>query len=166
VRRSAPIIVGGVAGASAIALLAVSSVMAPAIAGGVTLATVLAWLSGLGGNALAGWLNEWAAANLARAAQAFRQAAQSLARSNGALGAYFRAMRARKGPQQAVVATAHKLARIVYYMLLRGEPFHEESAAAYNERRQQRELKQLAGRVKKLGYSLIEAAPLPSEVAT
>ncbi len=50
-----------------------------------------------------------------RAAQAFRHAAQSLARSNGALGAYFRAMRARKGPQQAVVATAHKLARIVYY---------------------------------------------------
>src|SRR6266496_1850725 len=35
-----------------------------------------------------------------RAAQAFRQAAQSVARSDSALGAYYRRMRARLGPQQ------------------------------------------------------------------
>jgi transposase len=52
-----------------------------------------------------------------RANQAFRMAAQSLARSDTALGAYFRSMRARKGPQQAIVATAHKIARIVYHVL-------------------------------------------------
>src|ERR687884_187877 len=43
-----------------------------------------------------------------RATQAFRQAAQSVSRSDSALGAYYRAMRARKGPQQATVATANK----------------------------------------------------------
>lgn len=66
IRRSAPVILSGVAGASVIALLAVSSVVAPALAGGVTLATFLAWLGGLGGNALAGWLTDWASENLVR----------------------------------------------------------------------------------------------------
>jgi len=46
-----------------------------------------------------------------RAPQAFRQAAQAVARSDAAFGAYFRARRARLGPQQAIVATAHKSAR-------------------------------------------------------
>jgi transposase len=98
-----------------------------------------------------------------RAAQAFRQAAQSVARSHTAFGSYFRAMRARKGPQQAVVATAHKLARTVYFMLLRGEPFQEERATVADERRQEREIRQLARRAKKLGYTLTEAAPRPTE---
>ena len=52
-----------------------------------------------------------------RATQAFRQAAQAVSRSDSAIGAYYRAMRARKGPQQATVATAHKIARIVYHLL-------------------------------------------------
>jgi len=101
-----------------------------------------------------------------RAAQAFRQAAQSVARSHTAFGSYFRAMRARKGPQQAVVATAHKLARTVYFMLLRGEPFQEESDTAADERRQEREIRQLARRAKKLGYTLTEAAPRTTETPT
>ncbi|MEI8166456.1 MAG: tetratricopeptide repeat protein, partial [Chloroflexales bacterium] len=65
IRRSAPVLAGGVAGASLVALLAVSSVVAPVLAGGASLATLLAWLGGLGGNALAGWLTEWAASRLA-----------------------------------------------------------------------------------------------------
>jgi hypothetical protein len=51
-----------------------------------------------------------------RATQALRQAAQSVARSDSAFGAYVRAMRARLGPQQASVATAHKSARVVYHL--------------------------------------------------
>jgi transposase len=47
-----------------------------------------------------------------RAAQAFRQAAQSVARSDSVFGAYYRSMRARLGPQQAMVATAHQIARV------------------------------------------------------
>ncbi len=56
-----------------------------------------------------------------RATQAFRQAAQSVSRSDSAVRAYYRAMRARKGPEQATVATAHKIARIVYHLLKYGE---------------------------------------------
>ena len=53
---------------------------------------------------------------VSRANQAFRMAAQAVSRTDTALGAYYRSMRARKGPQQAIVATAHKLARTVYHL--------------------------------------------------
>src|SRR5215207_510480 len=89
-----------------------------------------------------------------RATQAFRQAAQSVSRSDSAIGAYYRAMRARKGPQQANVATAHKIARIVYHLLKYGEAYEAESAAAYEQQRQERELRQLTRRAAKLGYTL------------
>src|SRR6185503_17538208 len=72
-----------------------------------------------------------------RATQAFRQAAQSVSRSDSAIGAYYRAMRARKGPQQATVATAHKIARIVYHLLKYGQAYEEQSAAAYEQQREE-----------------------------
>jgi hypothetical protein len=89
-----------------------------------------------------------------RANQAFRMAAQLVARTNTALGAYFRSMRARKGPQQAIVATAHKIARIVYHLLKYGQDYQEESAEAFEQKRQERELRHLTRRAQKLGYTL------------
>jgi transposase len=89
-----------------------------------------------------------------RATQAFRQAAQSVSRSDTAIGAYYRAMRARKGPEQATVATAHKIARTVYHLLKYGEAYEAESADAYEQKRQERELRQLTRRANKLGYTL------------
>jgi hypothetical protein len=63
-------------------------------------------------------------------------------------------MRARLGPEQAIVATAHKIARIVYHLLKTGEPYREESDTEYERKRQERELKHLARRAHKLGYTL------------
>ena len=63
-------------------------------------------------------------------------------------------MRARLGPKQAIVATAHKIARIVYHLLKTGEPYREESDAEYERKRQERELNHLARRAHKLGYTL------------
>src|SRR6266545_8026616 len=94
-----------------------------------------------------------------RAKQAFRDAAASVGRSDSALGAYYRAMRARLGPQQAIVATAHKIARIVYHLLTTHEPYREESGAQYEQRRRERELVQLRRRAQKLGFML---APVPT----
>ena len=94
-----------------------------------------------------------------RANQAFRQAAQSVAQSHSSFGAYYRAMRARLGPKQAIVATAHKIARTVYHVLKTREPYREESAAEYDRKRRAREVKQLARRAQKLGYSL---TPVPA----
>lgn len=101
-----------------------------------------------------------------RATQAFRQAAQSVARSDSAFGAYFRSMRARLGPQQATVATAHKIARVVYHLLKHREVFQNESAEAYERQKQERELKHLNRRAHKLGYTLIPAAITQLTLAT
>lgn len=50
-----------------------------------------------------------------RAATALRVAAQTLYRNDSALGAFYRRMKARHGPAKAIVATAHRLARIIYH---------------------------------------------------
>jgi transposase len=97
-----------------------------------------------------------------RANQAFRQAAYSVTRAHSSIGAYYRAMRARLGPKQAIVATAHKIARIVYHLLKTGEPYREESDVEYDHKRQERELKHLAQRAQKLGYTL---APVPARAS-
>ena len=101
-----------------------------------------------------------------RATQALRQAAQSVARSDSAFGAYFRSMRARLGPQQAIVATAHKIARVVYHLLQQHEAFKAESATVYTRQRRERELKHLTRRASNLGYILtpIAIAPLADVV--
>jgi transposase len=98
-----------------------------------------------------------------RANQAFRQAAESVARSQSSFGRYFRAMRARLGPQQAIVATAHKIARVVYHLLTTKQPYREECAEEADQKRQERELKQLTRRAQKLGYTLNPVAePAPA----
>jgi hypothetical protein len=99
-----------------------------------------------------------------RANQAFRQAAHSVTRSDSSIGAYYRAMRARLGPKQAIVATAHKIARIVYHLLKTREPYREESAADYDHKRRERELKHLARRAQKLGYTLTVAPATTPDV--
>jgi transposase len=96
-----------------------------------------------------------------RAPQAFRQAAQAVARSDSAFGAYLRVMRARLGPQQAIVATAHKIARVVYHLLKHHEAFTAESATAYTRQRRERELKHLTRRASKLGDTLTPVATSP-----
>jgi transposase len=98
-----------------------------------------------------------------RANQAFRDAAASVGRSDSSFGAYYRAMRARLGPQQAIVATAHKIARVVYHLLKTGEAFQEESAEVYEQKRHARELKNLTRRAQKLGYTLTPVPATASE---
>jgi transposase len=93
-----------------------------------------------------------------RAAQAFRHAAQACARSSSAFGAFFRVIRARRGAQQAIVATAHKIARVVYHLLKYREAFRPESMHEFDRKRRQREVKSLERRAKALGYSLQTAA--------
>ena len=100
-----------------------------------------------------------------RAKGAFRQAAQSVAQSTSSCGAYDRAMRARLGPRQAIVATAHTSARVGYHMLKTGEPYREASAAEDEQQRQERELKHRARRAKKGGYILAARPPSTPEGA-
>jgi transposase len=73
-----------------------------------------------------------------RASHAFQMAAHSLAHTHSPLGAYYRKMRSAFGPQKANIATAHKLARIFYFILTRrvefDESIHAESETRHKER--------------------------------
>jgi transposase len=94
-----------------------------------------------------------------RAGQAFRLAAQSVARSpKRAFGVFYRRMRAKHGPKQAIVATAHKIARTFYAVLKHRIPFHELGGEAYEQLATQRERKRLLRRAAQLGLTLIETS--------
>jgi transposase len=92
-----------------------------------------------------------------RAGQALRLAAQAVSRSHNSLGAFYRRMRARLGPKAAIVATAHKLARIVYHLLRHRLPFRDLSAADYEQRAREREIASLRNKAAKLGLTLVES---------
>src|SRR5262249_27347373 len=51
-----------------------------------------------------------------RAAPALRLGAHSLCREKDYFGEFFRRMRAKLGPAQAITATAHKIARVLYHV--------------------------------------------------
>jgi transposase len=89
-----------------------------------------------------------------RAGQAFRQAAASVGRSGSAFGAFYRRKRAQLGPQQAIVATAHKIARTVYFMLKHRVQYHDIGAQAYEAQHRERQLVYLKRKAAKLGYQL------------
>jgi hypothetical protein len=89
-----------------------------------------------------------------RANTTFRVAAQSLARSDCALGAFYRRIRTRHGAPKAVTATAHKLARIVYFMLKYRQPYRDPGADYYEEQYRIRAIRSLQRRASKLGMRL------------
>ena len=94
-----------------------------------------------------------------RAAQALRMAAQSLRRSQSALGAYHRRLCVRMDRPKAITATAHKLARLVYFMLTKGQPYTDAGQQHYEERYRERVLQNLNRRAHNLGFQLV---PVPA----
>ena len=97
-----------------------------------------------------------------RATTAFRLAAQSVSRSQSALGGFYRRMRAKHGPAKANKATAHKLARIVYHMLKNRTAYVDPGQTYYEEQYRERTLRNLKRKAAKLGMDLVpNAAPAP-----
>jgi transposase len=93
-----------------------------------------------------------------RAGQAFRMGAQSLSRKQDGFGEYYRRQRARLGPKQAVVATAHKLARVFYHMLKERTAFQPLSQDEYAQQVRVREIANLKKKAARLGFTLAEAS--------
>lgn len=58
------------------------------------------------------------------------------------------------GPAQALVATAHKIARTVYFMLKYKVPFEDIGAEGYETQQRERELVYLQRKAAKLGFDL------------
>jgi transposase len=90
-----------------------------------------------------------------RAAKAFRIAAASLSRSQSALGAFYRRIRAHVGKPQALTATARKLAVIYYSMLKYGTEYVEMGQSEYEQRYQQRRLQAMQKQALSMGYHLV-----------
>jgi transposase len=95
-----------------------------------------------------------------RARQALKMAAMALCRSESALGAFYRRLCARMDKPKANTATAHKLARMVYFMLTRGEAYVDQGQQRYEEQQRQRSIAALKRRAAALGFQInpVEAA--------
>jgi transposase len=92
-----------------------------------------------------------------RAGHAFRLAAPAVSRSQNSSGAFSRRMRARLGPQSAIVATAHKIARLVYHLLTHRTPVRDLGAAEYERRTRDRDLAALRKKAARFGCTLVES---------
>ena len=103
-----------------------------------------------------------------RAATALRLAANGLHSSHSALGAFLRRKKSQLGKPQAITATAHKLARIIYSMLRHGTEYAAKSQDYYETEHRKRVLKNLKRNAKRLGFSLqqIDGAPALTEEVT
>lgn len=64
-------------------------------------------------------------------------------------------MCSRMGKPKTVTAAAHKLARLIYTMLTKGEEYTDQGQDYYEERYRQRVLRQLAKRAEKIGMKLV-----------
>ena len=89
-----------------------------------------------------------------RARQALKMAAMSLSHSDSALGAFYRRMSGRMDKPRANTATAHKLARMVYLMLTKGEAFVDQGQQRYEEQQRERSIAALKRRAAALGFQI------------
>ena len=89
-----------------------------------------------------------------RVRQALKMAAMSLKYSDSALGAFYRRLCSRMDKPSANTAVAHKLARMVYFMLTRGEDFVDKGQQHYEEQQRQRNVAALKRRAAALGFEL------------
>lgn len=90
-----------------------------------------------------------------RVAAQLRMAALSLRNSKTALGANYRNLARRLGPDVAVFASARKLATYIYRRLRWGAAYVDEGMEAYEKRYQQIRIKSLTAKAKDLGFKLM-----------
>jgi transposase len=88
-----------------------------------------------------------------RLSTALRVAAQSLHRTESALGDFFRRTRAKLGAPAAITATAHKIARVLYAMVKHRRAF-DPAKLGNPELRRRRQERSLRRQAAALGFSL------------
>lgn len=90
-----------------------------------------------------------------RAGQAFRMAAQSVKQAECVFGVLYRRLRARLGPAQATVATAHAIARVVYRMLQYKVEYAPLGVNEYQKQYEAQQIKYIKKRAAKFGFQLV-----------
>ncbi len=121
-----------------------------------------AWLGLCPGTRISGGkvLGSASKRSLNRATQALKVAAVTLKNSKSSLGAYYRRLRGRMDKPKAVTAAAHKLARLIYVMLTKGEQYVDAGQLYYEERHRERVVNNLTKRAAELGLQLIPKVKL------
>jgi len=84
-------------------------------------------------------------------------------RTDCAAGAFYRHLKSLLGPSQAIVATVHMLARIVYRMLKYKVEYQTMRAEEYEQRFREREIKYLQHKAARLCFTL---SPLATDLHT
>jgi transposase len=83
------------------------------------------------------------------------QAAQGAVRAKGSyFAAQYRRIAARRGHKRAVMAVAHSLCIVIYYVLARREPYRELGGDYFDRRKPQGQAQRLVRQLEKLGYSV------------
>ena len=89
-----------------------------------------------------------------RAATALRMGAQSLHHAKDYLGEFFRKIVRKLGKPQAITATAHKLARIIFHILTTKQPYNESVFQRAEEQTLQRAEMRLRRQAAQLGFNI------------
>jgi len=100
-----------------------------------------------------------------RAGQAFRLAASAVTRADCAFGAFYRRKKSQIGPAQAIVATAHMMARTVYLMLKNQVSYVHISATSFDQHYRAQQIRDLHRKAAKLGFQLIPIQTSPLTVS-
>jgi transposase len=77
------------------------------------------------------------------AGQTLRMSASSLSKNKSPMGDYYRKMKSRLGKKEAVVATAHKMARIIYIMIKEKKSYNQETIAKNQQEWKEKKIKYL-----------------------
>ncbi len=97
-----------------------------------------------------------------RAGLALRQAAVATGRTDTALGSFYRRIASQRGAGKAAVATARKMAVLIYHGLKHGQAFVDRGIAAYEREHAERQIRSLNRRATAFGYQL---TPVPTEAS-
>lgn len=92
-----------------------------------------------------------------RIANILRMAANALSRAQGRMGEYVRRFKGRLGKAEGIVAGAHKLARIIWAMVVSGKPYEESKAFLSTPASLARRLQNLRNQAKTLNMILVPA---------
>lgn len=84
------------------------------------------------------------------AGQTMRMASCNLSRSKGPIGDYSRKMKARLGKKGGVVATAHKISKILYAMIKEQKEFDQNMLLVEQEKAKQKKIQNLEKQLEKL----------------
>jgi hypothetical protein len=90
-----------------------------------------------------------------RAGQAFRMAANSVKQAECVFGVFYRRLRARLGPSQATVATAHAIARVIYRMLKYQVEYEPLNVNEYQRQYEAQQIKYLKKRAARFCLQLV-----------